>query len=339
MRAERKDDSMTDVTTNALAILGSQDFFGSLRGTLARMGLAGEERYGVGLYLVALSRFLPSPLRLCIQQNAEGNARFLVETVAELLPKNHRVGIYRDLNEAWPSFEKSPNNKVLWVPPDSEGPPSCGSFQIDISGNRITGVWSNKKNGRVVERRCTAQGRFVCVSGTAPPFEWNLTRWLTIRLPVPQRSRNQGSTPTEQDLAVWHEVQRLIEERCQVEVVLPQWLEIVIEQMFHDHRAERHLPAFLTMWKVMTVVRSFADDKRPGSFMRADFLSFAAAGAALKGIFREGYWFPAPANIYEQIAQLGTKSSLLNPITGKALRFNCVGITNPAKFTSPPLVR
>jgi hypothetical protein len=330
---------MTDVTTNALAILGSRDFFGSLRGALASMGLVGEEKYGVGLYLVALSRFLPSPLRLCIQENAEGNSRFLVEKVAELLPKNHRVGIYRDLNEAWPSFEKSPNNKVLWVPPDSEGPPACGSFKIDISRNRIVGVWSNKKNGRVVEKRHTAQGRFVCVAGTAPPFGWNLTRWLTIRLPVSQQSQNRGSTLTGQDLAVWHEVQRLIEGRCEVEIVLPQWLEIVIEQMFHDRRAQRHLPAFLTMWKVMAIVRSFADGKPPQRFMRADFLSFAATGAALKGTFREGYWFPSAANIYEQIAQLGAKTSLLSPITGKALRFKRVGITNPANFTSPLLLR
>jgi hypothetical protein len=235
VRAERKDDSMTDVTTNALAILGSRDFFGSLRGTLARMGLAGEERYGVGLYLVALSRFLPSPLRLCVQQKAEGNAKFLVEKVAGLLPKSHLVGIFRNLNVAWPSFEKSPNQKVLWVPPDSGVLPTGESFQIEVSGNQITGVWSDNKNGRVVEKRQTAQGRFVCVSGTAPPFEWNRTRWLTIHLPVPRQNRHQVASPTERDLAVWYEVQRLIEERSRLEVVLPQWLEIVIEQMFHDH--------------------------------------------------------------------------------------------------------
>ena len=330
---------MTDVTTNALAILGSRDFFGSLRGTLARMGLAEEERYGVGLYLVALSRFLPSPLRLCVQQKAEGNAKFLVEKVAGLLPKSHRVGIFWNLDVAWPSFEKSPNQKVLWVPPDRGVPLAGESFQIEVSGNQITGVWSGNKNGRVVEKRRTAQGRFACVSGTDPSFEWNRTRWLTIRLPVPRQNRHQVASPTERDLAVWYEIQRLIEERSRIEVVLPQWLEIVIEQMFHDHRAERHLPAFLTMWKVMTVVRSFADDKPPQRFMRADFLSFAATGAALKGTFREGYWFPSAANIYEQIAQLGAKTSLLNPITGKALKFERVGITNPAKFTSPPLLR
>jgi hypothetical protein len=274
-------------------------------------------------------------LRLCVEQNAEGNATFLVEKVAELLPKNHRVGIFRNLNEAWPSFEKSPNNKVLWVPPDGERPPAGGSLRIEINKNQITAAWSHKRNGRVVEKRHTARGHFVYLSGTAPQFEWNLTRWLTIRLPIAQQDQPQSEALTEQDLAVWFEVQRLIEERCHIEVVLPQWLEIVIEQMFHDHRAERHLPAFLTMWKAMTIVRSFAEDIQPKSSIRADFLSFAAAGAALKGTFREGSWFPAPANIYEQISQLGARTSLLNPVTGKVLRFECVGVTNPAHFTSP----
>ena len=72
--------------------------------------------------------------------------------------------------------------------------------------------------------------------------------------------------------------------------------------------------------------------------MRADFLSFAAAGAALKGTFREGYWFPALANIYEQISPLGAKTSLLHPVTGKPMPFKCVGTKTAGILASPLLV-
>jgi hypothetical protein len=88
---------MKSTTDDALSKLRSVHFFDVLRGTLRDLGLAGQEKFGIALFVVALSRYLASPLRLHIQQSTEGGAALLARSVAELLPKNQRVAIYRDL--------------------------------------------------------------------------------------------------------------------------------------------------------------------------------------------------------------------------------------------------
>ena len=190
---------MKSTTDEALSKLRSAHFFDVLRGTLRDLGLAGQEKFGIALFVVALSRYLASPLRLHIQQSTEGSGAFLVRSVAKLLPKNHRVGIYRDLKGAWPSFKDSPNDKVVWVPPAPEVPHHGNKLHIEFEGNQITGIWPLQQNGRVVENRQTVQGRFVCVSGEAPPYSVNRTRWLTMRLPSPEQVAPGGMTAPDEE--------------------------------------------------------------------------------------------------------------------------------------------
>ena len=163
----------------------------------------------------------------------------------------------------------------------------------------------------------------------------NRTRWLTMRLPSPEQVAPGGITaPDEEELAVWHEVQRLIGERAQLQVVLPGWEELFIEQMFHDPRAQRHFPAFLTAWKVMCVLRSFQNDTgKVQEKLQADFASFAATGALLR-VFREGCWFRSVQKIYEQISWPGDRATLLNPATGNPLKYVNDGLGKPGSFGS-----
>ena len=105
--------------------------------------------------------------------------------------------------------------------------------------------------------------------------------------------------------------------------------------MFQDLRAQRQLPAFLTAWKVMCVLRSFQNDtdKEQEKLLQADFGSFAATGALLR-VFREGCWFRSVQKIYDQISRPGDRTTLLNPVTGKPLQYVNDGIRKPGGFES-----
>jgi hypothetical protein len=85
----------------------------------------------------------------------------------------------------------------------------------------------------------------------------------------------------------------------------------------------------------MSTVRSFQNDtgKMQEKFLQADFASFAAAGALLR-VFREGCWFPAVQKIYNQISRPGDRSTLLSPLTGKAVKYINDGIRKPGRFES-----
>jgi hypothetical protein len=62
---------------------------------------------------------------------------------------------------------------------------------------------------------------------------------------------------------------------------------LFIEQMFEDLRAQRHLPAFLTAWKVVHALRSFQNDTRnEQEKLQADFGS------------SKGLGFPIPSFTY-----------------------------------------
>jgi hypothetical protein len=316
---------MKTITEVALSELASPYFFTNLGGMFARMKLKQEQKYAIALYVATLSRFLPCPLRVHIAEETKGGVTFFVQKVAKLLPKTHRVGISRDLDEAWPNFAEYPNHKVVYVRPANEGPPKT-KFRTVISGNEAKGIFLLEQGGRVVERPTAVQGRFTYISAEAPEFPWTLTRWLTIRLPNAQENgASNVYPPTDKDLDIWRKIQELIGDRAKIPVVLPEWEELVLEQILRDDRADRaarHLPAFLTLWKITSLIRSFSTGtgSKQGEFVRADFKSLASA-CALRQAFREGHWFPSPSAIYQQIAKPGDETALLSPLTGKPLRY------------------
>lgn len=82
-----------DVTKAALEILRSQDFFAQLRGALARGGLAGEEKYGMVIYFVMISRFRPNPLRLALLARTDGDAAYVVRCVSRLFEPGAICGV------------------------------------------------------------------------------------------------------------------------------------------------------------------------------------------------------------------------------------------------------
>jgi hypothetical protein len=314
---------MTNARKVALETLRSRNFFDILRGSLRRMGLAGEERFGIGLFFVWISRFRPNPLRVYIQEATPGSATYLVRRVAKLLPSNQRVGIFRDLDQAWPHFEKYPKHKVVYLPPKRESGSWKSELQLDFLENRLTATWPVDRGGRVVERKRTVEDGFVLVSAEPPPYWKNLTRWLTLRLPSPREGLSDAESVDKKELAEWLEVQELIEERSQVPVFLPEWEELVIEKICQDERSRRHVPAFLIAWKTMCMLRSFLADGKEAEHdvIEGDFESLAATAALLKKVFREGCWFPSTAQIYDTVTKPASRTGLVNPVTGKALTY------------------
>jgi hypothetical protein len=316
---------MNTVTQDALAMLRSlsPDFFTQMRGALTRTGLPGEERLGVGTFFVLISRFLPYPLRLVIQETTEGAAKYLLRSVAKLL----EPGTIRDVLSAtgWSRFAADPTHKVAYVPQWADW--SREGTRIEISGNRLTRTLQREHDRRIVETPHTVDAPFVCVSPQPPVGRFGepegLQRWLTIKLPAPLSSGSNAVMPLDdEETAVWLEVQRLVQERANVPILLPDWGDVVVEQACQDERAAMHLPAFITGWKTMTLIRSFrGDDDHDSDMIRANFEDLAATSLLLRGVFREGHWFPSPAKVFNQVFPAGKESGVINPLNGKGVRY------------------
>jgi hypothetical protein len=302
----------------------SPDFFGHLRSALTRTGLAGEERFGVGLFLALMSRFCPRPLRLLIQESTEGSAKYVLRSVSKLL----ETGTVRDVfsEGGWSRFAADPAQAVAYVPRWSDW--SRQGTRIEIEGNRLTRILRRERDGRVVETPHTVEAPFACVSAQYPARHYGeregMQRFLTIKLPPPPSSVSNALTPPGDDeIAVWVEVQRLVQERSDVPILLPDWEEVVIEQACLDERTARHIPAFLQAWKTMALLRSFGADKerRRLELLQASFEDLAATSMLLRGVFREGHCFPSPAKVFDQVRSIGKESGVINPLNGKGVRY------------------
>jgi hypothetical protein len=315
-----------DPTTKAaLAMLRSQspDFFALLRGALTRTGLPGEEKFGVGVFFALMSRFRPNPLRLVIQESTEGSAKYLLRAVSKLL----ETGTVRDVfsEGGWSQFAPYPARKVAYVPQWSDS--SRQGTRLEISGNRLTRTLQREHDHRIVETPHTAEAPFVCVSPQHPVGHFgepeSLQRWLTIKLPAPRSSVSNTTTPLDDgETSVWLELQRLVQERAHVPTLLPDWGDVVVEQACHDERAARHLPAFLAGWKTMALLRSFrGDDDQGRDIIQAEFEDLAATSLLLRGVFREGHWFPSPAKVFGEVFPAGKESGVISPLSGKGVRY------------------
>jgi hypothetical protein len=313
-------------TKAALAMLRSPlpDFFGHLRGALTRVGLAGEERFGVGAYFALMSRFRPYPIRLAIHETTEGGAKYLLRSVSKLF----EPGTVRDIlsEGGWSRFAADPANAVAYVSHWFDS--ARESTRIEIEGNQLRHINRHEQGGRIVETPHTVEAPFVCVSSQYPdrifgePGE--LQRWVTIKLPAAASSVPTAVMPLDdEEISVWVEVQRMVQERTMLPILLPDWGDLVIEMACQDERSARHLPAFVESWKTMSLLRSFRrdDDGCERETLVAGFEDLAATSLLLRGVFQEGHRFPSPAKVFGEVFPSGKESGVINPLTGKGVRY------------------
>src|SRR5713101_4727545 len=160
----------------ALAMLSSPDFFGHLRGSLARAGLAGVEKFGLGVFFAMSSRFGPSPLRVAIHETTEGGAKHLVQCVAKLLEPGAVCGACSD--RGWSRLAGDPTHRIAYLKKSRDG--SGENVRFETSGNQLARVSQRMRDGQVVEIPETIEGRFACFAEEYPWESPDRLRWLTI---------------------------------------------------------------------------------------------------------------------------------------------------------------
>jgi len=319
-------------TTPAFDMLRSLDFFTDLRTAMRGVGLAGEEGFGVGVYFVVASRFLRNPLRLCVQDQTEGGANYVVRRVAKLLRSGSFVELSSDSDEAWHDFTRNPTHKVVYLPDGDGAWGKESSVRFEIAQNQISRIAPVKRAGRVVEEREDVETAFACISTDHRDWMRDSSRWLTMLLDKPpQETGKKGnsffshaSPLDDEQKKQWHCLQDLIQERAQRGFVLPDWADVVVEETYKDERATRHLTAFLQAWKTMCLLRSLPLKEKEiaqrGGLL-ADFTDFAAAGSLLRELFREGHRYPPTRNVFNKVSTVGEDAGYIHPVTGKGIRF------------------
>jgi hypothetical protein len=302
-------------------MLESRNFFDHLRSDLRQAGLAGEEKYGVAIFFVTASRFLPCPLRLVVAERTEGSAKYLVQSVSKLLEPGAVCNVFSEAG--WLRFVGEPKGKVAyardWSAPDN------GPMRAEVEGNRLVRLMRSRRDGRVLEDPEEVQAAFACISVHGCPETSSHGRWLSLELPSPPLTAG-GTTALEGTrVSVWIEVQRLLKEHGQLKFVLPDWADVFVDRVCRGANSGFHLPAYLAAWKTMGLLRSFQNGQRwreaekNGAYVTT-FDDLATAGALLRGIYRGGQSFPSLDKLAADVFPDMTEFTVLNPLTGTGKR-------------------
>jgi|SRR5579862_3812617 len=316
-------DLVSPARAAALAMFQSCDPFSHLRGALARVGLAGAEKFGLGVFFAMSSRFGPSPFRVAIHETTEGSAKHLVQCAAKLLEPGAVCGVCSD--RGWSRFVEDPTHRIAYVKQSRDG--STENVGFETYGNQLVRVSLGIRDGQVVKTPEIIEGRFACFAEQYPWESPDRLRWLTIQLPAPPLRVQNGIRALDDDeIEMWREVQRLLQQQAKRRVVLPDWADVMGEQI-HDVRGRRYLPVFLRAWRTMATLRSIGQHAPEGdmigeqNMLLASFEDLAVTSLLVRRVFREGSWFPSPAKIYREIFPVGEARAVINPLTGKGVRY------------------
>lgn len=314
-------------TSAALQKLRSVDFFAMLRGALRNLGLTGkDELMGLGAYFVAVSRLQEHPLRVQVRERTDGTAVYVARKVGTLFPPDSLVAITPTDDEGWARLAGSPDNKVVLIS-EWEANTKARAAEVEVSRDQIIRRLQAKGEERYEERVETIKGKFAFISVARPFTPGRHPRWLTMKQAEGQQ-KPLGTIPNlgVADVKNWCAVQRLLEERAKLPIVLPGWEQVVIEQMGErDERALRHVPTVLQAWRTMSLIRSFqsvANDK--ATELTATFEDLAALILLGKKVFSEACWFPSTRTVFGAVAKPGVRTSVISPATGKPVGYEVV---------------
>ena len=290
-------------TAIAESWLKSQHFFPRVLAGVGKVGLVGEARNGLVVYLVAVSRLLEKPLNLLVKGQSSSGKNYLVRTVLKLVPEDcvHEISSQseRALNYLQ---KKSLEHKLIYIYEQGAKGRFALSNRLLLSEGKLVHWAAGLRRGRVATERRVTVGPVSSISTTTADRlaiddeSRHISVWLdespaqTKRIVVAHASNQQVGLPKEK-IKVWHEVQRLLEKRARYPIKVPKWFgEMAAGLPSEDLRMRRYFSAFFEACKTVCLIRSFRLDEkkvRKRGKLTVTFVDFAVAALIFDSVFVE----------------------------------------------------
>jgi len=282
-------------------LLTSPMFFTECLDALRRMGLVGEQKNALVLYLLGTSRLLPRPINAFVKGHSATGKNFLASKVLDLFPENSYVELTSASDKAWHYSADSFENKIVYVQEQNKASGSVHSVRLLISEGklvRLTTVCQKGSDHHTTER-FEAKGPIAALSTTTQDrLEVDdETRHLSLWMDdSPEQTRRILKSYVQQpeplsaaDVAAWRAVQELLAERTGIDIILPAWFDELAEAIVdaeHDVRLRRYFPAFCQACRAVALLRSFGQGKNADR-LEVDFADFAIAHILFDSVVSE----------------------------------------------------
>lgn len=292
---------MSDIQHKALQLLRSPSFFHELLSVKRKAGVVGEDRNALGLYVVGTSRLFLSPLCLFIKGPSSVGKNYLADAMLSLFSPSEVKTLSSSSPRAWNYLGDKMKHKILYIKERNKSSGPVHPTRLLISEKRLVHLVTVKKGNQFVQEERITEGPVAAISTTTQDRVEvdDETRHVSIWLDETpeQTQRIMEAAFTEKiglpspEAEVWHEVQRLIEARGKSPIEFLAQLKSLVHYVSNDNLwARRYFPAFLQACRVVTVIRSFLDEKKDVNIsepMVAGFDDLAVTSLIFNPIFAQ----------------------------------------------------
>lgn len=251
------------------------------------------------LFVVAVSRLLQRPICAFVKGRSSSGKNWLVGRVLFLMPR----GRVRELTSASANaFQYSKDhfrNRVLFLQERDEAAGMVHPLRLLISEGKLIRRVTRWVDGELTTKKFMARGPVAAISTTTKHGLQidDETRHVSIFVNESQeqtrrilRAYTKGNQRlSEDELDVWHMVQRLLENRAaNLKIVFPHWFEAVSEDVFvEDVTVRRYFPIFVEACRTICLIRSFQRHRQliEVGQIQLEFADFAIAALIFERIF------------------------------------------------------
>lgn len=318
---------------NAMNLLRNPDFFGEVRNALERQGIVAQFSSATLTYIAAASAPLGEPLNIVLAGPTSADINFIARRVLRLVAPEAICEIPCTAAEVLPFGNDRCEQRILYLPGSSNKTESA-QFVLNKRGLLAQYVENFKDRKRHVTLR-VANGPFVTIGTTESlrieagvPY---VSAWVGSKAqqrPVSNESVPKESALSDRELGIWREVYRVLEERCSWLVILPYFLDMILDLMPRDSFIARNIAVLTKTVEIIAVIRSFQSAAYPTKIPKTaylyfvDFEDYAIAATILNAAFaeahpRESQFFPAPEVLIRKTSWVRRPIEFVHPLTGE----------------------
>jgi hypothetical protein len=252
----------------ALRLLRSPEFFRLFLDAVAKVGLVGEEKNALAVYVACTSRLLEHPVSEFVKGASSSGKNFLVKNVLRFFPKKSFEEISSSSERAWNYLGTDLQHKIVYIQEENKAAGNIHPARLMISENQLVRIVTIRVGNTFRTERQVTKGPIVCISTTTKDRlqiddeSRHISIWTdeseeqTDRILKSQLSSAVGVGMEE--LPVWRGAQNLIAERSNIPFEFGTWGKHVVKKIkASDVRIRRYFPAFLSLCKTIALIRSF----------------------------------------------------------------------------------
>jgi hypothetical protein len=313
---DKKVDNNAVIREEAINLLQEPDFFGKFLRDVKRLGLVGEGRNAILLYIAAISALLNHPINGIVKGQSSAGKNYLVSRVLRLIPSEAVCEITSSSAQAWVYSDTAFQHKVVYLQERNDSAGAIHPVRLLISENRLVRIVTVREGKNLVTKRFVAEGPIASISTTTKNrLEVDdETRHISIWVDEsPEQTRrviqaylSPASPLLDQEISVWHEAHRLIAERASWPIVFPAWFGLVSDSAYAGNvAARRYFPAFVGCVRVIALIRSFQQKREPGNkpaTISVKFCDYALAATILDRVFVDSLRRGFDANLETRLA-------------------------------------